>query len=96
MALLKISDLRVSFHTRRGIARAVNGLSLEIEKGQTLCLVGESGSGKSVSQMSYLGLIPKPPMVIDGGRVEFEGQDLLSLSNDQMRLFRGNQISMIL
>ncbi len=95
MALLKITDLRVSFHTRRGIARAVNGLNLEIEKGETLCLVGESGSGKSVSQMSYLGLIPKPPMVIDAGRVEFEGTDLLSLSNDHLRKFRGNQISMI-
>jgi oligopeptide/dipeptide ABC transporter ATP-binding protein len=95
MALLKIQDLRISFHTRRGIARAVNGLSLEIEKGETLCLVGESGSGKSVSQMSYLGLLPKPPMMVDGGRVEFEGTDLLSLSPAQLRFYRGNQISMI-
>ncbi len=95
MALLKISDFKVSFHTRRGIARAVNGLNLEIEKGETLCLVGESGSGKSVSQMSYLGLIPTPPMKIDGGRVEFEGTDLLSLSSEKLRSFRGNQISMI-
>ncbi len=95
MALLKIQDLRVSFHTRRGIARAVNGLSLEIEKGETLCLVGESGSGKSVSQMSYLGLLPMPPMKIDGGSVEFEGTNLLSLSSAQLRHYRGNQISMI-
>ncbi len=95
MALLKITDLKVSFHTRRGIARAVNGLSLDIEKGETLCLVGESGSGKSVSQMSYLGLIPKPPMRIDGGRVEFEGTDLLSVSDQKLREFRGNQITMI-
>ena len=95
MPLLKIQDLQVSFHTRRGIARAVNGLSLDIEKGETLCLVGESGSGKSVSQMSYLGLLPSPPMKIDGGLVEFEGVDLLKLSPSELRHFRGNQISMI-
>jgi peptide/nickel transport system ATP-binding protein len=94
MALLEIENLQTHFRTPDGVNRAVDGLSLKIEAGQTLAIVGESGCGKSVTAMSVLRLIPEPPGKI-AGRVVFGGRDLLSLSAAEMRAIRGNDISMI-
>ncbi|HEU4381369.1 MAG TPA: ABC transporter ATP-binding protein [Hyphomicrobiaceae bacterium] len=94
MALLEIENLQTHFRTPDGVNRAVDGLSLKIEAGQTLAIVGESGCGKSVTAMSVLRLIPEPPGKI-GGRITFGGRDLLSLSTADMRAIRGNDISMI-
>jgi peptide/nickel transport system ATP-binding protein len=94
MALLEIEDLQTHFRTPDGINRAVDGLSLTIQAGQTLALVGESGCGKSVTAMSVLRLIPEPPGRI-AGRIAFDGRDLLALTRAEMRHIRGNDISMI-
>ena len=94
MALLEIEDLQTHFRTPDGINRAVDGLSLTIEAGQTLALVGESGCGKSVTAMSVLRLIPEPAGRI-AGRMAFDGRDLLALTRAEMRHIRGNDISMI-
>jgi oligopeptide transport system ATP-binding protein len=93
--LLDVHDLRVAFHTRNGIVRAVSGVSLSVEKGQTVGIVGESGSGKSVTCYSMLGLIPMPPGRIEGGTANFAGQDLLKLNPQELRAIRGKRISMI-
>jgi oligopeptide/dipeptide ABC transporter ATP-binding protein len=93
--LLDIEELRVSFHLPEGIARAVDGISIELAAGETLGLVGESGCGKSVTALSILGLVPSPPGRIEAGRIRFEGQNLLSLRMEQLRQIRGRNISMI-
>ncbi len=95
MALLEVSNLSVSFHTRNGVTRAVNDVSFTVEQGQTLGIVGESGSGKSVCCYSLLGLIPRPPGRIDSGRALFEDQDLLQCSESGLRAVRGDKIAMI-
>jgi peptide/nickel transport system ATP-binding protein len=93
--LLRVDDLRTYFHTRDGVVRAVDGVSFEIAAGETLAIVGESGCGKSVTSMSILRLLPMPPARIESGRIEFEGRDLLTLSEPEMRRIRGNAIAMI-
>jgi oligopeptide/dipeptide ABC transporter ATP-binding protein len=93
--LLSIRNLSVSFKTGRGQVNAVNGVNLTVFPGQTLAVVGESGCGKSVTAMSVLGLIPKPPAVYNSGEILYRGQDLLRLSNQEMRKVRGNKIAMI-
>ena len=95
MPLLQVSDLHVSFHTRNGVVRAVDGVSFTVEKGQTIGIVGESGSGKSVSCYSLMGLIPQPPGKISQGTAKFDGVDLLKLSEKEMQKIRGSRISMI-
>lgn len=95
MPLLDVSALHVSFHTRNGVVRAVDGISFKVEKGQTIGIVGESGSGKSVSCYSLLGLIPQPPGRIERGQARFAGVDLLAQTEPQMQKIRGNRISMI-
>ena len=95
MSLLKVNDLKTWFHTRTGVVRAVNGVSFSLEKGETLGIVGESGSGKSVACYSLMGLVPKPPGRIESGTAHFDGQDLLSLSENQLNQIRGKRISMI-
>lgn len=95
MPLLQVSDLHVSFHTRNGVVRAVDGVSFTVEKGQTIGIVGESGSGKSVSCYSLMGLIPQPPGKISQGTAKFDGMDLLKLSEKEMQKIRGSRISMI-
>jgi len=94
-ALLDIHDLKVYFHTRDGVVRAVDGVSLTVDPGEVVGIVGESGSGKSITAYSLLGLIPMPPGRIEGGRALFQGTDLLQLSERQLRSFRGRKISMI-
>ena len=93
--ILQIKDLRTFFDTRDGTVRAVNGVSMELYAGETLCIVGESGCGKSVTAMTILGLLPKPPARIESGEIFFQGTDLLKLNEEEMRAIRGNEISMI-
>ncbi len=94
MALLEIDQLQTHFRTPDGINRAVDGVSFQIEAGQTLAVVGESGCGKSVTAMSILRLIPEPPGKM-AGQIRFQGRDLLECSRREMRQIRGNEISMI-
>jgi peptide/nickel transport system ATP-binding protein len=93
--LLKVEDLRVEFKSRRGTALVLNGVDFEINAGETLCVVGESGCGKSMTALALLRLIPSPPGRISGGRVTFQGEDLVGASVERMREVRGNRISMI-
>ena len=93
--LLQVTDLETRFFTRDGVVRAVDRVSFSIEAGETLAVVGESGCGKSVTSLSILRLIASPPGRIVGGKVLFEGRDLLTLSEDEMRAVRGDAISMI-
>jgi oligopeptide/dipeptide ABC transporter ATP-binding protein len=93
--LLEVKNLRTYFYTEEGVVRAVDGVSWDLDEGETLGLVGESGSGKSVSAMSILRLIPRPPGRIVEGQILFEGQDLLAVSDDEMRNIRGNRIAMV-
>ncbi|MHA2073884.1 MAG: ABC transporter ATP-binding protein [Candidatus Hodarchaeales archaeon] len=93
--LLDVSDLRTFFYTKKGVVKAVDGISYSIKRGQSLGLVGESGCGKSVSALSLLRLIPSPPGKIESGEVNFDGYDLLRLPMNELRQIRGNRISMI-
>ena len=93
--LLDIRGLRTHFFTDDGLARAVDGVSYSLEKGETVGVVGESGCGKSVTALSVLRLIPDPPGKIVDGEIIFEGTNLLQLSSAEMRRIRGNDISMI-
>jgi len=93
--LLEIRGLRTYFSTDRGLAKAVDGVDLDVLPGEVLGLVGESGSGKSVTALSVLRLIPEPPGRIVGGEIRFQGRDLLTLSWDEIRQVRGRDISMI-
>jgi peptide/nickel transport system ATP-binding protein len=94
-SVLRIDDLRVRFRTAEGVVRAVNGVSFEVGRGETLAVVGESGSGKSVTALSILGLVPSPPAERASGHIWFEGRDLTALPEAEMRRIRGNAISMI-
>jgi peptide/nickel transport system ATP-binding protein len=93
--LLSIRGLRTYFYTEAGVAKAVDGVDLDVRPGEVLGLVGESGSGKSVTALSILRLIPDPPGHIAGGEVLFGGRDLLTLSWDEIRAIRGRDISMV-
>jgi oligopeptide transport system ATP-binding protein len=93
--LLQVKDLRTHFFTDEGVVRAVDGISYDVEEGETMGLVGESGCGKSVSALSILRLIPSPPGKIVGGEVWFDGQDLLKVDEEEIRHVRGNRIAMI-
>src|SRR3982751_1000983 len=93
--LLQVDNLRTFFHTPRGVSRAVDGVSFELNAGETLAIVGESGCGKSMTALSILQLVPEPAGYIDSGKILFEGKDLLDLTWDQMRAVRGKDIAMI-
>ncbi|MGA9617928.1 MAG: microcin C ABC transporter ATP-binding protein YejF [Serratia proteamaculans] len=93
--LLSIQDLGVAFRQGDQLNQVVNGISLQIEKAETLALVGESGSGKSVTALSVLRLLPSPPVVYTGGDIQFNGHSLLHALEAELRKVRGNQISMI-
>ncbi len=94
-ALLEVRELQTHFLLREGIARAVDGVSFSVSRGETLSLVGESGCGKSVTALSILGLVPSPPGRTVGGEILFDGEDLIHKSDREMRAVRGNRISMI-
>ena len=93
--LLSIQDLVVKFRTREGTIHAVNGVTFDLEPGETLGLVGESGCGKSVTSLATLRLLPQPAGRIEGGRVMFDGIDLATLSERDLRDLRGKEIAMI-
>lgn len=92
--LLSVENLQTTFFTKAGEVRAVDGISYHIDRGETLGLVGESGCGKSVSSFSVLGLISSPGKITNG-KVNFDGTDLVQLSQDERRKYRGNRIAMI-
>lgn len=93
--LLEVQNLKTYFKTDDGMAKAVDGISYKLFKGETLGIVGESGCGKSVGAMSILRLIPSPPGKIVDGKILFEDKDLVSITDAEMRAIRGNRISMI-
>ncbi len=93
--LLEVEDLQTQFFTSAGTVKAVDGISYTVEEGETVAIVGESGCGKSVSALSMLRLIPDPPGRIVGGRILFQGTDLLSLSDKEIRQVRGRDIAMV-
>ena len=93
--LLEVRDLRTYFHTDDGLVKAVDGISFSLKRGETLGIVGESGSGKSVTNLSILRLIQSPPGEIVSGRVVFNGQDILGLTETQVRKIRGRRIAII-
>jgi len=83
------------FHTSTGVVRAVDGVSFSLDAGRTLAIVGESGSGKTVSVLSMMGLVPKPPGRLEGGTALYKGRDLLRMPNEEIRQIRGKEIAMI-
>jgi oligopeptide transport system ATP-binding protein len=93
--LLEVKDLRTYFNTEDGEVKAVDGISFTLKRGETLGIVGESGSGKSVTNLSIIRLIPTPPGRIVSGEVVFDGVELLSLKEDEIRRIRGRRIAMI-
>src|SRR6516164_1466703 len=93
MALLEIDDLTVILSTARGPAKAVHGVSLALDRGETLGLVGESGSGKSMTALAILGLLPEGART--SGRVRFEGRDLLTLDEAELCRVRGDRIGVV-
>jgi len=93
-ALLKIENLRTYFDTWAGLVKAVDGVNLDVRRGETLGLVGESGSGKTVTTLSVLRIVPRPGKIVDG-RILFEGEDLLSKSEEEMQKIRGAKIAII-
>ncbi len=95
MPLLEVKNLRTTFRTEDGLVTAVNGLSYSLEAGSTLGIVGESGSGKSVNALSLMRLIQRPGTIEPGSEIWFDGENLLSKSENDMRRIRGNKIAMI-
>ena len=93
--ILSVNDLRTYFQTEDGVVKAVDGITFELKKGETLGIVGESGSGKSVTNLSVMRLIPEPPGKIVAGDIIFDGIDVRSLSIDEVRKIRGKRMAMI-
>jgi len=93
--ILEVRDLQTFFYTDEGEVKAVDGLSMDIIRGESIGLVGESGCGKSVTALSILRLIPYPPGIIVGGEILFKGNDLLNISEKEMRTIRGNRIAIV-
>jgi len=93
--LLTVEDLEIVFDTTDGVVRAVNQVSFTIDRGDVFAVVGESGSGKSVTALSILGLLPKPPAEVVGGRIMWQGENLLEATPERMRHVRGGEIAMI-
>src|SRR5438477_11211509 len=94
--LLEIRDLKTQFFTEDGIVHAVDGVPYDVEEGETLGLVGESGCGKSVTALSILRVILNPPGKIVAGAIMFEGEGLLKLDEDEVRLVRGDRSALVL
>jgi oligopeptide/dipeptide ABC transporter ATP-binding protein len=94
-SLLEVDSLQTHFFTSGGVVRAVDGVSFDVQEGETVALVGESGCGKSVSALSIMRLVAAPAGRIVGGRILFKGRDLATLSEEEMRRLRGREIAMI-
>ncbi len=94
--VLEVDGLKTYFQTRWGTVKAVDGVSFDLRRGETLGIVGESGSGKSVTMLSLMRLVPSPPGHIVAGRILFEGEDLLQLTDKEMSTFRGKKIGLII
>src|SRR5712691_9287463 len=95
-SVLEVRDLRTYLFTRRGVVKAVDGVSFDLDEGETLGIVGESGCGKSTLALSLMRLVPQPPARIVGGSIHLDGDDLLAMPEAQMRAVRGGKMSMIL
>lgn len=93
--VLEVTDLHVSFHTYAGEVKAVRGVNFNVGQGETVAIVGESGCGKSVTAKSIMRLLPSPPAQYKRGSIQFQGKDLLDVTEKEMQTIRGNQISMI-
>ena len=93
--LLEVEDLHVEFHTRYGVAKAINGVNFSVRQGECLAILGESGSGKSVTAQAIMGILDMPPAKIPQGSVKYCGHDLLTMPEDRRRKTRGPEISMI-
>ncbi|MFF9644782.1 ABC transporter ATP-binding protein [Kitasatospora aureofaciens] len=93
--LLEVKDLHVEFHTRDGVAKAVNGVNYSVAAGETLAVLGESGSGKSVTAQTIMGILDMPPGKVTRGEILYRGQDMLKMSNEERRKIRGRKIAMI-
>ncbi|HCA86297.1 MAG TPA: methionine ABC transporter ATP-binding protein [Streptomyces sp.] len=93
--LLEVRDLHVEFHTRDGVAKAVNGVNYTVAAGETLAVLGESGSGKSVTAQAVMGILDMPPGRIPQGEILFRGRDMLKMSGEERRKLRGQKIAMI-
>ena len=93
--LLEVDELKVEFHTRDGIARAVNGVSFTLDRGQTIAILGESGSGKSVTAQAIMGILDTPPARISGGSIKLQGKELIGLPEKEYQQIRGSQVAMI-
>ena len=94
--LLSVRDLQTHFYTQRGVGRAVDGVSFDLRRGETLGLVGESGCGKSMTSLSIVGLYPQPGARIVGGQILFDGKDLGQFPPNELRRYRGKRLAMIL
>lgn len=95
MPLLEIRNLAIHFHTEGGVVEAVKGVSLSLEKGETLAIVGESGSGKSVTGLALTRLLPEPPTKYAGGEILFDGKSVLAMKADELRKLRGGRIAYV-
>ncbi|KJY34198.1 ATP-binding cassette domain-containing protein, partial [Streptomyces sp. NRRL S-495] len=93
--LLEVKNLHVEFHTRDGVAKAVNGVNYSVAAGETLAVLGESGSGKSVTAQTIMGILDMPPGKISQGQILFRGQDMLAMKEEDRRQIRGQKIAMI-
>ena len=93
--LLAVRDLHVEFRTRDGVAKAINGVDIALDEGETLAILGESGSGKSVTAQAIMGILDMPPAAITGGQILYKGEDLLTMPDAERRKLRGPEISMI-
>ncbi|MFD5985910.1 ABC transporter ATP-binding protein [Streptomyces cyaneofuscatus] len=93
--LLEVRDLHVEFHTREGVAKAVNGVNYTVDAGETLAVLGESGSGKSVTAQAIMGILDMPPGRIPQGEIFFRGKDMLSMPEEERRKIRGRKVAMI-
>ncbi len=95
MPLLEIRNLAIHFHTENGVVEAVRGISLSLEKGETLAIVGESGSGKSVTGLALTRLLPEPPTRYVSGEIFFDGKSVLTMKADELRKLRGGRIAYV-